>query len=51
MPVRLITTALLLSAGATAALAAPMSADDKAALQAVFDEEDLKDIATTTAER
>ncbi|MEE7502018.1 hypothetical protein [Methylobacterium mesophilicum] len=33
MSVRLITTALLLSVGATAALAAPMSSDDKAALQ------------------
>ncbi|MEE7449121.1 hypothetical protein MRF4_15680 [Methylobacterium radiotolerans] len=33
MPLRLITTALLLSTGATAALAAPMSANDKSALQ------------------
>ena len=33
MPVRLVTTVLLLSAAATSVLAAPMSADDKAALQ------------------
>lgn len=33
MPLCLVATVLLLSAAATSALAAPMSADDKAALQ------------------